>query len=934
MLRPKYTIKLLAISGALILSCMFLSGADKKKSSAMDWPAVTKECRPWTYWWWMGSAVDEPNLTEHLETYRKAGMGGVLIVPIYGAKGFEDKYIDYLSPKWMDMLRFTISEAERLNMGVDMTTGTGWNFGGPQISKKDANLKVVSKSYKLDAGASLGEKLPKEPLAALMAYSDGGKIIELTDKVDSNGLLDWIAPDGRWELYAVWTELTNRMVKRAAPGGEGYMLNPFSKRALANYLPRFDKAFADYKGRMPRAHYHDSYEYKVDWCNDFFEQFKSRRGYDLREQLPAFFGKGDDDVIGRIKSDYRQTISELLLEDYTVPWVNWCHEKGSLTRSQAHGSPGNILDLYAAADIPETEIFGPSCFEIPGLRFYVNHWSPAPDPLMLKFSSAAAHVADRKLVASETCTWLDEHFKVALSQCKPEIDQLWISGINHVVYVGMAYSPFNEPWPGWLFYASTNFAPSNSFWRDLPELNTYVARCQAFLQTGRPANDILLYFPIHDVWHNKDEMLIKLEVHNIDKWFYGSGFHTAAKTLWAKGYTFDYVSDRLLTDANTLSGKIRMADAEYQTVIVPQCRFMPLPTLEKLISLAQAGATIIAHGQLPGDVPGFGDMEKRRELLRKALAEIKLTDSECPGISQATVGRGRFLIGVNLEEMLGLIGIARESVVDTNGVQFIRRSYADGYHYFVSNLGKEHLDGWVTLGVKAKSAVLFEPLLSTFGRAAVRQTKSGATEIYLQLEPGQSCILRTFTSKKVTGPKWCYLQPAGEPYQIKGAWQVSFIEGGPNLPGGFETNRLASWTELGDAETKRFAGTAKYTITFDRPAGKAEDWVLDLGRVCESARVKVNGQYVGTLFSIPFKIAIGKFLHKGQNTLEVEVTNLSANRIADMDHRKVNWKKFYDINFCNIKGEPFDASSWPLMDSGLFGPVRLIPFMLIEHPAQ
>ena len=97
----------------------------------MQWPEITKECRPWTYWWWLGSAVDEGELTRHLTAYREAGMGGVHIVPIYGAKGFEDKNIDYLTPEWMRMLNHTVREGERLDIGIDMTAGTGWPYGGP-----------------------------------------------------------------------------------------------------------------------------------------------------------------------------------------------------------------------------------------------------------------------------------------------------------------------------------------------------------------------------------------------------------------------------------------------------------------------------------------------------------------------------------------------------------------------------------------------------------------------------------------------------------------------------------------------------------------------------------------------------------------------------------------------------------------------------------
>jgi hypothetical protein len=273
---------------------------------------------------------------------------------------------------------------------------------------------------------------------------------------------------------------------------------------------------------------------------------------------------------------------------------------------------------------------------------------------------------------------------------------------------------------------------------------------------------------------------------------------------------------------------------------------------------------------------------------------------------------------------MGKVGVAREFMVD-NGIEFVRRRHSEGHHYFLVNLGSQDLEDWVCLGVQAQSVVMLDPLTGRRGLAAVRDTEKGAAEVYLQLEPGQSCLLRTFSKKKVEGPKWRYLKTKGEGYEIKGTWEVDFIEGGPNLPAGFKTDELASWTQFGDDQAKRFAGTALYKITFYNPGDDAGEWVLDLGRVCESARVRINGKYVGTLWSIPFKLSVGEFLGPGKNVLEVEVTNLSANRIADLDRRKVNWKKFYEINFVNIKYRKFDASGWPLMDSGLLGPVRLVP---------
>lgn len=908
----------------LFLLVMVMGCAPGDKQSELDLPVETKECRPWTYWWWMGNAVDKQNLSYLLETYNKAGIGGVHIIPIYGVKGYEDKFIDYLSTEWLEMLEFTVAEAERLGMGVDMSTGTGWPFGGPMVSLEDADSKVTIDTFMLMSDVRLEKKLDKRLLQALMAYSDEGEIVDLTGKVDKDSVLDWIPTGGNWELYAVSQHFSGRDVKRAAPGGEGYAVNPYSKRALSSYLLVFDEAFANYHGGKVRANYHDSFEYGGNWTNDLFDEFQSRRGYDLRRHLPALLGKGDEDIVARIKSDYRETISDLLLENFIVPWVNWVHEKGSITRNQAHGSPGNILDLYAAADIPETEIFGPSGFKIPGLRMDPDFDTEPPDLLMLKFSSSAAHVTGKKLVSSESCTWLGEHFKVSLSQVKPEIDQLLIAGVNHVFYHGMAYSPVGETWPGWLFYASTNFAPSNSFWRHFPEHNAYIAKCQSVLQSGKPANDILLYFPIYDVWHNTEGMQLGLQVHNLDKWLFDTPFYSTAKVMWDRGFTFDYISDSQIAGVGVVKNNLLTGNNEYRVVIVPDCNLMPVETLENLKELAKNGATIIVLKDLPRDVPGFGDLKIRREQFRKTMAELKPVDTDLPGVRQADIGKGRFLIGGNIEEMLALANVSREPVVDA-GISFIRRTHKGGYYYFLANLGKQTLDGWVTLGVKAKSAQLFDPRSSRSGIADLQEAEAGAAQVYLQLQPGESCILQTFLNKKINGPKWKYMHVNGEPYEIKGEWRIDFIEGAPELPPEFETEQLFSWTEFGDSATKNFSGTAKYSITFDKPEQQADDWLLDLGKVCESASVKVNGQSLGVLWSFPFRIDIGDALHEGKNTLEIEVANLSANRIAEVDRRKVPWKKFYNINYVDIKYQPFDASGWKPMDSGLIGPVNLIP---------
>jgi hypothetical protein len=209
--------------------------------------------------------------------------------------------------------------------------------------------------------------------------------------------------------------------------------------------------------------------------------------------------------------------------------------------------------------------------------------------------------------------------------------------------------------------------------------------------------------------------------------------------------------------------------------------------------------------------------------------------------------------------------------------------------------------------------------------AAVRR-RDDRSEVRLRLGPGESLILQTRHQGRFQGEPWPALEPRDEQAQIlQGEWTVSFLEGGPELPEARELSDLVSWTRLGGATAECFSGTARYALDFE-VAGDAEAWILDLGRVAESARVILDGQPLGTVFAIPFRMTVdGDRLAPGRHRLEVEVTNLMANRIRCLDLEGVEWRKFYDINFVTIQYQPFDASGWEPLESGLLGPVRLIP---------
>ena len=914
----------IVFAGILTLLC----GSCSKNSKISDpWPEITKETKPWTRWWWMGSAVDPENISSLMEQYDEAGFGGLEIAPIYGVKGREEQYLEFLSPDWMEALKTSVSEAERHDMGLDMTLGTGWPFGGPQITPEDAASRLIVKKYELVGNESIKEKIvPDDPrqveiganLEALIAYSDSDEILDLTDKVGEDGTLDWSPESGNWELYAAFCGKTRQRVKRAAPGGSGYTLNHFSKSALETYLKRFDDSFAGYKG--VRSFFNDSYEvYNANWSPGYFDEFLARRGYDLRDYLRELIGEKENDKIARLKSDYRETMSELLLENFTIPWTEWSHDQGSFSRNQAHGSPGNLIDLYAAVDIPECEIFGHSNFDIPGLRKDPDDTKNVePNPMMLKLATSAAHVTNKPRISNETFTWLGEHFKVSLSQCKPEVEQAFLAGINHVFYHGMTYSPANSPWPGWLFYASVNFAPSNSFWPHLKGLNTYIARCQSVLQVGKPDNEILVYWPIYDIWSNPRRLEMQLTVHNIREWLVYPGIELMAK----EGYSYDFISDALLGQVVSGNGRLQTGggDMSYDVLVIPECRNMPLESLQKAIDLAKSGSLVIFE-KMPDDVPGLHDLDARRDKFRELIGTLQFTDAG-DGIKEVKTGKGTVLLSGNINNALEYAGIAGEKI-GRYGLKFTRRKVEDGKFYYLVNHTALPIDDMIPINEEAKTVMIMDPQDGSYGKASVK-TGNAQTRVRVQLLPGESVFLRTW-SEQIDTESWAYSEGIDDPNDLLGPWKLEFISGGPALPAPVELESLAPWTELGDTSMNNFSGTAEYTLSFDQADVSADEYILDMGQVCESARVTLNGNDLGVLWSIPYRIKVGDYLKKGENTLKIEVANLMANRIRYMDRYGMAWRNFHEINFVNILYKPFDASGWEVMKSGLAGPVRIIP---------
>ena len=864
---------------------------------AQQWPTVTPEAKPGARWWWLGSAVDKENLQWNMQEYAKHGIGALEITPLYGVQGNDANNIPYLSDKWMEMLRFTQEQGKANGIEIDMATGTGWPFGGPWVPLEESACRAVfvEQSFIGDQVKDLDLRPVEEKdrknsvLHKAMLFGHNGSVIDVTDCM-TDGHLTWKASkeerkllggkDGSKTIVVIYIKYGVMKVKRAAPGGEGLVIDHFDRKAVANYLKHIEDAFERTHTPYPHTFFNDSYEVAdATWTPTLFEEFYKRRGYRLEDHLLAFT-HGDVKLV----SDYRETLSDLLLENFTQQWTAWAHSHGAITRNQAHGSPANLIDCYAAVDIPEIEGFGLSDFGIKGLRKDPGKTRKNDsDYSMFKYAPSAAHICGKPYTSSETFTWLTEHFRTSLSQLKPDIDLMFCAGVNHMFFHGTCYSPKDDPWPGWKFYASIDMSPTNSIWRDAPEFMKYVARCQSFLQWGQPDNDFLVYLPIRDMWKkNPEKLLMQFSIHAMGQ--LAPEFIKTILDIDKAGFDCDYISERLLMGCKFVNGGIETAaGTHYKALIIPGSGEMPEKVKAHIEQLKAQGACII-YGTNAAEM--------------NAAAKPETMKTEC-------------------------------------GLKAIRRKNPTGYHYFIANLTAEDIEADVQLAVDFKRAFFFNPLNAYITPVPIKVEDH---KIHLALRSGESIILQTFDdvpqqqpADLLKGLASIYHQTSTahvQEYPLDGPWTLSFMEEAPKVTETFTLDHPQTWESLSD-ETKVTMGTGVYetTITLKKKdLRRAFKWEIDLGDVRESARVYINGEYIGCAWSVPFVLDCMHALKAGKNTIRIEVTNLPANRISELDRKGVKWRKMEEINVVDINYKKTLYDNWEPMPSGLNSQVRLLRY--------
>jgi hypothetical protein len=461
--------------------------------------------------------------------------------------------------------------------------------------------------------------------------------------------------------------------------------------------------------------------------------------------------------------------------------------------------------------------------------------------------------------------------------------------VNHVFFHGATYSPPEVAWPGWLFYASTNFNPQSHFWEAMPALNKYIENVQTMLQANPTDSDALLYFPMEDIWHanNGSGKLHTLELHaNSRVWLKNTSFGQWAGLLQDKGFSVDYISDELLDDLELTPTKTfkTSTGGNYKVLLIPAAHYISVETLERLAKWVKQGYPVYFLEHLPLHLNTHKQTKEAKErwdAARNALLMRVLSDPT---------------------DQLARLGVSVEPMA-SKGLSFIRKKTSNGAAYFVTNLQSRFTEGNVSLKKLPGTFEIWDPLTD-----AKIYGKKGS-DAWLSIAPGQSVIIQPIAKiPSAIEPPTAKIRTEIEPKNVHVKIDTKSIA-------------LPDFTYYTTLDTLLAATpSARYsfdlTLTGDQITNAK---VLHLTELRDMAKVRINGKDIGMIWSLPFQIAIPDGILQEQNQVEIEVVSNAANRIRKMDQQGVIWKNFYEINFVDIRYKPFDASKWPIENGGMQG---------------
>ena len=776
--------------------------------------------------------------------------------------------------------------------------GAPW-YGGPApAAPKGTNiaelvLHTTSKVNQAEdkaafsARARLAEAVtPASPEEKFASPED---VVDVTSYV-KDGKLVWDAPEGQWKVYRFGWSLTGKQNHPApleATGLEVDKMDPEAwTRFFRTYFDMYKKASGGLLGQKGVQYVlNDSYEAEQEtWTPAMFQEFQTRRGYDLHTWLPVLTG----DIIGSPEQsdaflfDWRMTIGDLITANYDLLTEITQKEYGMKGRyTESHeGGRAYVVD---GMDVKRTS-------QVPMSAMWVTApWLPTtPDGdtdrttynLDGMESASVAHIYGQNVVAAESMTapgGEGRSYAYHPGNLKFVADLELSNGTNRFVIHESAHQPSDEHVPGlslggigqW-FNRHDAWAEQAGAWVD------YLSRSSFMLQAGKSVADVLIYY-------GEDSNITNL--------------YNALPAVPA-GYRYDFASpDVLLNQVQPEKGELvaKLGGVHYKVLwLNGNVNHMSVEILQRLATLAQAGIPIC--GAKPAGKAGqAGTQEEFDSLVNQIWS--------CKNVYE----------GNDIAAVLKAAGVAPDFIAQSGDeYKYLHRTLPGAEIYWVNKPSRDYETVKASFRVNGLRPQLWHPEDGRIEDVSYEMV-DGRTVVTFMMVPDDALFV-VFSGKgagKYTVPDVRESLVAN----VDSPWTVKFQEkrGAPESAT-FVT--LQSYTESADPGIKYFSGVASYQNSFRADAVEGTV-IIDLGKVCDLAEVWVNGKYCGTAWKEPYFVDITSAVKEGENTLEVKVANVWVNRLIGDEQPGAK-----RITYTDARGA-YNAGS-PLNPAGLLGPVRLI----------
>ena len=934
------------------LSDLFVSPPDRAK--------------PRVYWWWLYNRVNKGSITRDLEEFKAKGISGVNLICTGGSAGKEALLgVEWLGPEWRALYRHAIREAKRLNIEIGFNLAGGWTMMGPWVTPDKAMKKVVQSEQIVTGPVTFSKEFP-QPETVDNYYHDvwvqAFKIerqtktvhpetaIDITDCISSDGRLHWDIPEGDWLILRTGYTLTGHPWSKwhAYPkgdtfeGGDGYEIDYLSTVALDDHFDHLGKLVIEetrQAGGKLAYLWSDSWECgKLTWTQDFPEQFRRFRGYDLKPYMAILAGYTVNDSVfsARFRDDFDRTIQDCVAENFYGHFYELCHENGMDVGNEAGGPndtpPQDALKNLGRCDIPAGEFWVHYKLPEDGMN------SRKSARLNLKQTASAAHIYGRREAQAEAFTQMEQdrtHWSLGPYDLKPYANDAFCEGINRFMLHQATCQPPEDGKPGFEFCAGQHFTPNITWWEQSSAFFSYLSRCQSLLQQGKFVGDVCFFLG------ERPPVLVPPKY--------------VVPTLGV-GYDCDYTNaEVLLTRMSVKDGRIVLPDGmSYRLLYLQNCvspveeiceavghyqqlkvlsdpsDAMSLPVIKKLRQLIRDGATVVgAPPKRSAELNGYPDCDRE---VRKIATEI-WGDLDGKTRTERKFGKGRIIWGKTAREVLLADGIQPDfsyagQTREPEKFDYIHRVDGQSEIYFVINRTGSTEVGDFSFRVTGKQPEIWDPVTGEMKEAGSFEQKGGLTGLSLELAPYGSCfiVFRKSISKNSSGkgiPNFLKYEKIKE---LSDSWHVLFDKdwGGP---GEVRFDKLSNWIDSQEEGIKYYSGKATYRKVFDmgnvqkKFSHAGERFVLDLGDVKHVASVRLNGKELGVLWCSPWRVDITDCIKDTGNVLEIDIVNLWANRVIG------DWKlpvekrftKTHDVfRFDMLRG------STPLTDAGLLGPVNIL----------